>query len=51
MHELASPLFESPQAALVQRDPAIVPSQSDDTLVQYVQTGGTGQLRGNVLSR
>ena len=35
----------------MQRDPAIVPLESDVTIVQCVRTGGAGQLRGNVLSR
>ena len=49
--KLTLPLFEGPQPALVQRYPAMVPSQSDDTIVQCVQTDGAGQLRGNALSR
>ena len=32
----------------MQRDPAIVPSQSDYTIVQCVQTGGAGLFQGNV---
>ena len=36
MNELVSRLFEGPQTALAQRDPAIVPSQSDDGIVQCV---------------
>ena len=51
LNKLASTMFEIPKPILVQRDSAIVPSESDDTIVQCVQTGGAGQLRVNVLSR
>ena len=51
INKLASPVFEGPQPILVQRDSAIVPSESDDTIVQCVQTGGAGQLQVNVISR
>ena len=40
-----------PNTSLVQRDPAIILSQFYDNIVQCVQTGGAGHLRGNVLSR